>query len=120
MDKDIELFSLLDLEKYLPKGYRLHTIFADTEGPLEIVTRFRDPTFLQYNKGKVKAKLFGFIPYCKKVWVDVGEAPPSLVGLTSVPCVVIYKRAKEHFSTIQEALKNSQFKVLQAGPNSEL
>jgi hypothetical protein len=94
----------------LPKDYRVHTYFADLEGPANIVAFRPDTNVLQF-RTRVRAKLFG-IPYWKHTWVDIGEVTPSICGLATIPVVIIYKKFEEHYSAISNALKETEFKVL--------
>ncbi|MFC1700473.1 hypothetical protein ACFLZ4_02435 [Patescibacteria group bacterium] len=105
-----ELYDIESLSKVLPKGYRIHTYFADREGPAKIVINISDRVTIQC-KSIEKPRFFGLFPR----WTCIGEFPPSFMGLTRLPAVAIYKKYEEHLGPITEALKNTPFKVYLAG-----
>ena len=109
-----DFYDIDQVQENLPKAYRLHTRFADLEGRAEFVFSKPDITFVQY-KQKTKVKLFGFIPWTKRTWINIGKVAPSMVGLTQFPVVAIYKRFMRHLSVIEAALKETEFKVLLEG-----
>ena len=102
------------IRPFLPKDYRLRTHFADLEGPVELVSGNLDHTFIQHSQAR-PAKFLGLIPYTRRVWVDIAEVTPSLVGIGLTPFVVVYKKFKHHLTTISDALKKTPFIVVLEG-----
>lgn len=105
-----ELYAVDDVEKALPKKYRIKTYFPDLEGLAERVIWNMESNYLQCRVLTGIKRLF-FVKIPRYEWINIGEIAPSIIGLTPFPAVAIYREYATHFEIIKKALEKTPFKV---------
>ncbi len=102
------VYSVDTIRENLPKGYRLHTYLGDLDGPIGL---FPDRVVVQSKIYKTK-RIFGFIPFKRRQWVNIGEFSPSIIGLTIVPIFVVYRKFEKNIPVLSKIFENTQFKIV--------